>query len=34
MPLVAIGDVSAGAHARGAIACALLYREKTGEGQY
>lgn len=34
MPMVAIGDVSAGAHALGAIACALLYREKTGEGQY
>jgi len=34
MPMVAIGDVSAGAHAMGAIACALLYREKTGEGQY
>lgn len=33
MPMVAIGDVSAGAHAMGAIACALLYREKTGEGQ-
>src|SRR5271154_7189542 len=34
MPMVALGDVSAGAHAMGAIACALLYREKTGEGQY
>jgi crotonobetainyl-CoA:carnitine CoA-transferase CaiB-like acyl-CoA transferase len=34
MPMVAIGDVSAGAHAMGAIACALLFREKTGEGQY
>jgi hypothetical protein len=34
MPVVAIGDVSAGAHARGAIACASLYREKTGERQY
>ena len=34
MPMVAIGDVSAGAHAMGAIACALLYREKSGEGQY
>jgi crotonobetainyl-CoA:carnitine CoA-transferase CaiB-like acyl-CoA transferase len=34
MPMVAIGDVSTGAHAMGAIACALLYREKTGEGQY
>jgi crotonobetainyl-CoA:carnitine CoA-transferase CaiB-like acyl-CoA transferase len=34
MPMVAIGDVSAGAHAMGAIACALLHRERTGEGQY
>jgi crotonobetainyl-CoA:carnitine CoA-transferase CaiB-like acyl-CoA transferase len=34
MPMVAIGDVSAGAHAMGAIACALLYRERSGEGQY
>jgi crotonobetainyl-CoA:carnitine CoA-transferase CaiB-like acyl-CoA transferase len=34
MPMVAIGDVAAGVHAMGAIACALLYREKTGEGQY
>jgi crotonobetainyl-CoA:carnitine CoA-transferase CaiB-like acyl-CoA transferase len=34
MPMVAIGDVSTGVHAMGAIACALLYRGKTGEGQY
>ncbi|MBV8362014.1 MAG: CoA transferase [Deltaproteobacteria bacterium] len=34
MPMVAIGDVSAGAHAMGAIACALLHRERTGKGQY
>jgi crotonobetainyl-CoA:carnitine CoA-transferase CaiB-like acyl-CoA transferase len=34
MPMVAIGDVSTGAHAMGAIACALLHRERTGEGQY
>ena len=34
MPMVAIGDVSAGAHAMGAIACALLYRERTGDGHY
>ncbi len=30
----AIGDVSTGAHALGAIACALLHRERTGRGQY
>jgi crotonobetainyl-CoA:carnitine CoA-transferase CaiB-like acyl-CoA transferase len=34
IPMVAIGDVSTGVHAMSAIACALLYREKTGEGQY
>jgi crotonobetainyl-CoA:carnitine CoA-transferase CaiB-like acyl-CoA transferase len=34
MPMVAIGDVSAGAHAMGAIACALLHRERTSQGQY
>jgi crotonobetainyl-CoA:carnitine CoA-transferase CaiB-like acyl-CoA transferase len=34
MPMVAIGDVSAGAHAMGAIACALLHRERSGDGQY
>jgi CoA:oxalate CoA-transferase len=34
MPLVAIGDVSTGVHAMGAIACALLYRERTGAGQF
>jgi len=30
----AIGDVSTGAHAMGAICAALLYRERTGQGQY
>ena len=30
----AIGDVSTGAHAMGAICAALLYRERTGIGQY
>jgi crotonobetainyl-CoA:carnitine CoA-transferase CaiB-like acyl-CoA transferase len=34
MPMVEIGDVSTGAHAMGAIACALLHRERTGQGQY
>ena len=34
MPQAAIGDVSTGVHAFGAIACALLHRERTGEGQY
>jgi crotonobetainyl-CoA:carnitine CoA-transferase CaiB-like acyl-CoA transferase len=34
MPMVAIGDVSTGAHAMGAIACALLHRERTSQGQY
>jgi CoA:oxalate CoA-transferase len=33
-PTAAIGDVSTGVHALGAIACALLYRERTGKGQY
>jgi CoA:oxalate CoA-transferase len=34
LPMIAIGDVSTGVHALSAIACALLYRERTGEGQY
>jgi len=34
LPMIAMGDVSTGVHALGAIACALLYRERTGEGQY
>ncbi|MCS6926023.1 MAG: CoA transferase [Candidatus Binatia bacterium] len=33
-PMVALGDVSTGAHAMGAICAALLYRERTGQGQY
>lgn len=33
-PGMAIGDASTGAHAVAAIACALLYRERTGKGQY
>ncbi len=34
IPLMAIGDVSTGVHGMGAIACALLHRERTGQGQY
>src|SRR5271155_5290741 len=34
VPMIAIGDTTTGVHAMGAIACALLFREKTGEGQY
>jgi len=34
MPMVAMGDVSTGVHALAAVACALLHRERTGEGQY
>ncbi len=34
VPQVALGDVSTGVHAMGAIACALLARERTGKGQY
>jgi CoA:oxalate CoA-transferase len=33
-PMVAMGDVSTGAHAMGAICAALLYRERTGHGQH
>lgn len=34
IPMAAIGDVSTGVHALAAVACALLHRERTGEGQY
>jgi len=34
MPMVAMGDVSTGVHALAAVACALLHRERTGEGQH
>jgi len=33
-PMVALGDVSTGAHAMGAVCAALLYRERTGKGQH
>ncbi|MBI3756669.1 MAG: CoA transferase [Deltaproteobacteria bacterium] len=33
-PGMAIGDASTGVHAVAAIACALLYRERIGKGQY
>ncbi len=33
-PALAIGDVSTGVHAYGAIMTALLHRERTGEGQH
>jgi crotonobetainyl-CoA:carnitine CoA-transferase CaiB-like acyl-CoA transferase len=32
--MTAMGDVSTGAHACGAVCAALLYRERTGEGQH
>src|ERR1700691_3228335 len=34
IPMIAIGDVSTGAHAMGAICAALLYRQRTGRGQH
>ena len=33
-PMLGLGDVSTGVHAYAAIATALLYRERTGQGQY
>jgi crotonobetainyl-CoA:carnitine CoA-transferase CaiB-like acyl-CoA transferase len=33
-PGLAIGDTSTGVHALAAVACALLYRERTGTGQH
>lgn len=33
-PMLAVGDVSTGVHALAAIACALLHRDRSGEGQY
>jgi crotonobetainyl-CoA:carnitine CoA-transferase CaiB-like acyl-CoA transferase len=33
-PMLAIGDVSTGVHGLAAIACALLHRERAGEGQH
>jgi crotonobetainyl-CoA:carnitine CoA-transferase CaiB-like acyl-CoA transferase len=33
-PMLAIGDVSTGVHGLAAVACALLYRGRTGEGQH
>ncbi len=33
-PMLGLGDVSTGVHAYAAIATALLYRERTGQGQH
>jgi crotonobetainyl-CoA:carnitine CoA-transferase CaiB-like acyl-CoA transferase len=33
-PMVGLGDVSTGVHGLAAIACALLYRERSGRGQH
>jgi crotonobetainyl-CoA:carnitine CoA-transferase CaiB-like acyl-CoA transferase len=33
-PMLAVGDVSTGVHALAAVACALLHRDRTGEGQF
>jgi crotonobetainyl-CoA:carnitine CoA-transferase CaiB-like acyl-CoA transferase len=34
LPMLGLGDVSTGTHAMGAIVAALLYRERSGEGQF
>jgi len=34
IPQMSIGDISTGAHAAAAIGYALLYRERSGKGQY
>jgi len=34
IPITSLGDVSTGVHALAAIACALLHRERTEQGQY
>lgn len=34
LPQVGIGDITTGVHAMSAIVSALLYRERTGKGQY
>ncbi|HEX4208958.1 MAG TPA: CoA transferase [Candidatus Binataceae bacterium] len=33
-PMLALGDVSTGVHALAAVACALFYRDRSGEGQF
>jgi CoA:oxalate CoA-transferase len=34
LPMLGLGDVSTGTHGMGAIVAALLYRERSGEGQF
>jgi crotonobetainyl-CoA:carnitine CoA-transferase CaiB-like acyl-CoA transferase len=34
LPMLGLGDVSTGSHAMGAVVAALLYRERSGEGQF
>src|SRR5262249_15195300 len=33
-PMLGLGDVSTGVHALASIACALLYRDRSGQGQH